>query len=825
MKKIIQTIFISGVIFARSASAQIVPDNTLPINSSIMTGCVACEINGGTVRDGNLFHSFQEFSVPTGSQAIFNNPASIQNIFTRVTGSNSSNIDGLIRTNGSANLFLLNPNGIIFGQNAQLNIGGSFIASTADSIKFLDGTSLSAKMPENKPLLTISVPVGLVFGNNPRAITVRGNGQGLLPQTSQFDSVIRNSKATGLQVQSQKTLALIGGDITLDAAVLIANSGRLELGSLGGVGEVNLNVNTNDFTFGYKDADNFGNIQLERGALVDASGSNPGSIKIQGREISINDSSTVLIQNLGSQTAGDITINATESLSLKGTNPSTNIGAGIVNETVALGNSGNINITTRNLTVEEGGSILSKTFSTANGGALNINASNLFKVSGFAPHNPTVISTVSSATFLTDPQLSAGKAGDVNVFTKVVQLLNHGSLTTTNLGRGAGGNLTLNADTIDIVGGEATLAPSSIGANNIGLGNAGSLIINARNISLREGGVISTESLGNGLAGNIFVNARESIDISGGNSILVSAITSSVQSPTLELQQLFGLPAANTGKSGNITLNTPVLKVSERASVRVLNRSIGDAGTIKINANYILLDKQGIISASTLAGVGGDINLQSQDLQMRSGANITSSSRGRGDGGNITINSITLVAFDNSDITANAVDSFGGRVSINARGIFGTKFREQLTPESDITATSALGNSFSGVVNINTLAIDHSAGLIELPQIIADPSQQIAPRCSAKQGNNFVVTGRGGLLASPHDFLTAITPLVDLSNITDTSHKISISNTTASQSVENQLIEAQGWIVDASGQVKFVAQIANSTENHPGFAATNCNTL
>ncbi|MBE9118081.1 filamentous hemagglutinin N-terminal domain-containing protein [Lusitaniella coriacea LEGE 07157] len=181
--------------------AQILPDNTLGDENSTLTNAT---ITGGAARGSNLFHSFSEFNINNGQSVYFANPNGIANILTRVTGGNPSNILGTLGVNGTANLFLLNPNGILFGPNSQLDIRGSFVATTADSILFDNGFAFSAANPQTPSLLTVSVPLGLQYGtNNTGIITNRGNL-----------AVGENFTLNATQLDLQGTVQS-GGDLTL----------------------------------------------------------------------------------------------------------------------------------------------------------------------------------------------------------------------------------------------------------------------------------------------------------------------------------------------------------------------------------------------------------------------------------------------------------------------------------------------------------------------------------------------------------------------------------------------------------------------------------
>jgi filamentous hemagglutinin family protein len=346
------------------SDAQISPDTTLPNNSSVRLEGNTNIIEAGTAQGINLFHSFKEFSVNNGSEAFFNNPVNIQNIITRVTGKSISNIDGLIKANGASNLFLINPNGIVFGQNARLDIGGSFLATSANSMIFESGFEFSASDTESKSLLTITAPVGLQFGINPGSIQIQGNDEGVRSEKS---AIIDTQNA--LRVQPNKTLALVGGDINLEGATLKTAGGRIELGSVAAHSLVRLTPINKGFALSYGGVQNFGNIQLSQQATVDASGEGAGDAQVQGRRITITSGSEIQVNTIREKQGGNLIVNATESLEVSGFSA---LEAIVYPE--ATGNAANLTINTRELLIRDGTNVRGATFGGGKGGNLTVTA-------------------------------------------------------------------------------------------------------------------------------------------------------------------------------------------------------------------------------------------------------------------------------------------------------------------------------------------------------------------------------------------------------------------------------------------------------------------
>lgn len=800
------------------AQSQINPDGTLPTNVNNVGGIYS--ITGGTIPNNgaNLFHSFKDFSLQSGDTARFIYAPNINNIITRITGGLPSQIDGTIQTMmngttniGNANLFIINPSGIIFGANAKLDVGGSFVATTADSIKFADGTEFSAIKPISHPLLTISTPLGLQFGSSKNG-TIRVNGSGNNLQLNSDFSLNINSRPSGLSYQTpnSQTLALVGGQIELDGGNITLPQGRVELWSVR-QGEVAIAQSNGQIQLQPRQGISYGDIDLHRAASVDASGNSGGFIQIRGQNLTLQDGSVIITDTRGSGSGGILDVFTANKLTIDGfvLNSNNQIFSSILADvaTGASGQGGKITINTNTLQLSNGGQISSGTFGTGNAGELNITADNI-QASGFSVFGP-------SGLFAPVALGSQGRGGNLIIKTDELQVAAGAQIFTSTYGFGKAGDLKIMAQNVEVIGG-AQSGPSSIQATvQRASGTGGNLLLQTNNLRVADGGQIAVSTSGNGAAGSMNITAK-SVELTGTNQFGRSG--------------LFANAIVGNGQGGDVNLNANHLVIANGATINVSNflsrdpqnlRGLagqGAAGNIKLNSTSILLTNQGTITANTNAGDWGNITIQSDTLQMGRGSQISTNARNSAVGGNINITTNTLVAYENSDITANAQKGFGGKVTINAEGIFGTQSRSQLTPDSDITASSDLGAEFNGTVELNTPDAEPAKGWATLSTNFSDRSQQIVNACGAVKQNRFVISNRGGLPINPADTIRGEIVWQDLRNLSQ-----EISNTKTSSNYQNPsnqqpIIEAQGLIAHADGSIELVAAIPHT----PWQTTTQC---
>ena len=804
-------ILISGLLtpgMMLSAIAQVTSDGTT--NTTVNLSGNNFTILNGIEKGNNLFHSFSNFSVPNGSSATFDliNTPNITTIFSRVTGGNVSNIDGLIRTLNSTNpvsLFLINPAGIVFGENARLDIGGSFVGTTANSIKFSDGIEFSAQSPLSNPLLTISIPIGLQMGSNPGAISVQGTGH-RLAQPSFYYPIIQQNTPTGLGVRPGNTLALIGGAIALEGGILLAPSGHIELGSLSS-GSVGINTGFPQWNFDYANVQQFADIRLSQQALVDASGAPAGSVHLQGRNISLLEGSVARLQNLGGAALGDLVINASGLLEMRqvGTYgfPNNLLSA----ENLGTGTGSNLMVSAQQLQVQDGGVITTKTFSAGGGGNITIKVLDSIDLDGWSAIDPTVATAIGAAT------LADGTGGNLTITSNQSRITNGASILNLTAGTGLGGNMTVNvAKSLEIKGENPIIFRASELVNTtLSQGNGGNLTLTAPQVTIRDGADITTSTLAAGNGGNLTIAASDNIEVNGIG--FASGVRSQIgaRSDLLPdvLRQAYGLPPFPTGNSGALVLDTTRLEVSDRAIVGVDNQGGGNAGNLQINADRVILNHQGMITAATQSGNGGNITLNLKELlSLRHNSAITTTAKGTGNGGNTSINAPVIVGLENSDIIANAFNGNGGNINITTQGIFGLKYRDHLTLENDITASSQFG--VNGTVDINNFGVDPSSGLVELPVNLTDSSKQIATGCSNTNGSSFVATGRGGVPQNPNQQVTS--DVYDGLRLRTWSDIRDISAYRKTQKVQAQirqspevLVQATSWRRNAQGKIELIA--------------------
>ena len=761
--------------------AEITTDKTLSTQAETIDN-QNFTITGGKRAGNNLFHSFEKFSVPNGSSVYFDSNSVVKNIFSRVTGGSVSNIDGSIKTNFGANLFLINPSGIIFGENARLDVGGSFLATTADSINFPD-SKFSAVNTRTEPLLSVKVPIGLQFGENPRSIV--------------------NRSINGLEVDSSITLALIGGDLLIDGGTLVTPGGRIELGSVGNLGFVDLAFINEGWIFGYEQVPEFKNIQISQTLLStdDRSGNTPnGNIQLYGGAITIANS-IVLSRNFATQPGGSLSIKASKSLTVSDN-------SFVITSTSSSGKAGDIEIETGRLLVSNGARISANSNDEGTGGNITINALDSFEIIGN-----------NSLTFVSTRAFGRGDAGDLTIATGKLNIENGGLISSSTFSQGDGGDVTINAsESVEISGqGEIgeELFSSGLFAQTIELdasGNGGTLTINTRDLNIRDRGTISVGAVNGsqGRAGTLNINASDSVNINGSGSTLLAESQSSK-------------PA------GDLTINTNRLTVTNGGEVNVSATGTGEAGSLIVNAQDITLDR-GSFNAETNAGDKGNITITNADtLLLRNNSKITTNAKEKATGGNITINSTGIALIDKSEITAKAVEGRGGNINITTQRLF-------QEPDSIINATSE--ENIDGTITINSPDVDPTSGLVELPEVPINAATILAQDlCKFEdqkiaKGSSFIITGSGGLTptsAEPLENLNSVVRWLDRDNIKVSKNGlVAVRQRSESDTAEKSypvIQQAQGWVTTSDGSVWLVANPPETLPHNSKIVHPDCRAL
>lgn len=586
----------------------------------------------GQQHGGNLFHSFEVFNLKAGESATFTGPANVENILARVTGGQRSLIDGTLRSEiPNANLYLLNPSGILFGKNARLDISGSFHASTADYIRLTDGSSFYARPDSNPALLSVARPEAFGFlRSEANPITIQGSHLAVIPR--------ENNKG--------RTLSIIGGDLTIDDATLNAPAGRVNLVAVASKGEVMVS----DQDLKIDSFEKMGTITLlsplfdpERQlANIDVSSANGGGqIFLRAGHFFANHAS-LFADNYGGNQNGSIDISVRGEMRLSNSTKITagNFGTNPQSGSIRINALGSIFL---GLTSEELEQILTQT------GVPPITPE-------FIKQNPAFKNFFFSN--IGTGNCCSGTGGDISITTPVLEV-SYGLIESFTTGSGRAGNIQVNASQVNLH--DYGLINAAVGERS-GSGHAGNIRLRdidginpVHQISLSNNSTISvaTATDSSGDAGNIDLKTQELVLTDGAqiNSFsygLGKAGSINIEANKIWLTNQSGIHTeADFSGGGDITLQVhdwlQVVDSKIKAEARG-TKSQDNGGNITIQGNLGRVNSFSLINSQLLAnanrGHGGAIDLYADKFTL-SNSEIDVSSRG-GFNGSLFINSFRL---------------------------------------------------------------------------------------------------------------------------------------------------------------------------------------
>ena len=777
-KRTLLSTLVLGALY-NSAAAEVKTDGSVGQQVDIQAPDKVYEITSdlGQTRGNNLFHSFEQFNVETGYTANFSGPANIQNIISRVTGAGASHIDGTLQSSiQGANLFLLNPNGVLFGANASLNISGSFYTSTADYVKLGDQDYFYADPAKQSSFVSAEPSAFGFLSNTPNKIEVSGSQ---------------------LSVAEGQTLSLVGGDITLDGAQLNAVNGTVNIASVASSGEVAGSVQDMDAT----QFSDLGDISLSNGAKIDTSGSSGGRIVIRGGNLAMDNSS------IAANTTGDLNANIAEGIDIALTKDlvvdndshiSTNLVAGasahasgitvtaanamlnnnssmesltqkqstgtsgnvalviednlrltnqsrISTQTAGSGDSGDITITSKSLDLETASYISTSAilfpFTSNSAGDIHINSDKI-NIDGLTKSRFSIFDQNLDFTGISaNAGFRGGVAGSIDIETRELKMVNNASIESGFYGEENESNITISANNgpVTLLNG-ATISTSSHNIGGKGNPKCGDITIIAGDV------LISGVNIDDARVTGVFTNADAS---SSGGDISISAKSIHLENGArISAQDEFDNDLKL--KSGSVSLSADRIIISgvnrefesyllslgatadqafreSSSNVSIYNDGNNYSnpqfipGNITINAkNFYLTDYAMLRSENFGRPTPGDITVNATNKAVFDNSLVTSASGdGIGVGGDINVTS-SIAVFSDSTLETTAIEGRGGNINISAKAILAT-------PGSVFNASSQF--SVDGNISFNS-NVDIEKSVAALPSSAEDVTGKFTQDCT-----------------------------------------------------------------------------------------------
>jgi filamentous hemagglutinin family protein len=797
--------------------AEIVMDGTVGWAQTLLGPQFDIRAEYGQQVGTNLFHSFQTFNLAEGEIATFSGSNLIENVISRVTGNTPSFIDGTLRsTMPQANMYFINPAGIILGEHAHLDVHGAMHFSTADELLLGREGKWSAQQPQNS-VLTVAPPSAFGFlSNSPSAITIQGSH---------------------LSVNPNQTLSFLGGELNLQAeTVLEASPGRLNLASVASPGLIiptPTDLEMNHFSQQGKltatatkldvSGEGSGSLFIRAGQLfleqsevlgITTGSQDGGIIDIATMDLTLKDGSRISSSTKGSGHGGNIFLKVANMLHLFGTSTEESPN-GIFAQTLAneddAGVAGAIQITAGNLKLEDGAEISSATKGFGQGGNIELTIADTLQL---ASQSGILANTESEET-------DAGDAGLINIDTKNLQLSEGAVIQSSTFGFGQGGKIDIRAGAAITLSSSAAILAN---AERYSTGDGGVINIQTAHLTLTDGAQIATAAFSVGKGGVIYLNVADSTLIEGyssddGGKLYSSGISATTEgsgdagaiwliTDQLLIREGAGITSStyyDSGQGGEVHIEaTDFIDISSNVSVPLTpiqqqslgkgiasasqQESSGNAGRIVLRTSSLKLHDGGEISTAAELAKAGEIELYLDRLQVADKAAITSESQGQGDAGNIFIEANDRVEISQAKISTQAGLAGGGNITVK-------------TPQLlDIDLGAITTSVKTGIGNGGNVTIEN-------PLFVVLDEGQIRAQADEGRGGDIRITSQ--------QYLRSTESVVSASSRLGVDGKIVISS-------PNETINA-GFIVlpvnflDASALLKKSCQASSKVENRSHF--------